>query len=67
MSKEDADKFVDKAKKDPSIQKALHERSKHPVDIGREHNLHFTEDELKKARSERDVVESDQATWCTAS
>ena len=67
MSKEHADKFVDKAKKDPSIQKALHERTKSPVDIGREHDLHFTEEELKQARSERDVLDSDQPNWCTAS
>jgi predicted ribosomally synthesized peptide with nif11-like leader len=65
MSKEHADTFVEKAKTDPSIQKALHERTKHPVDIGREHGLHFTKEELSQSMLERNIPESDFSPWCS--
>jgi len=65
MSKEHAKEFVEKAKKDKSIQTALHERKKHPVDIGKEHNLHFTHEEFEHAMRERNVDASDEVGWCS--
>ena len=65
MSVEKAREFIKKAKEDHSIQKKLHERSKHPVDVGREHGYEFTHEEFDKAMGERDMQPAAEETWCS--
>lgn len=65
MSKEHAKNFIQKAKTDPAIQKELHERGRHPVDVGREHGYHFSKEEFDEAMRERDAAPSYEAQWCS--
>jgi predicted ribosomally synthesized peptide with nif11-like leader len=65
MSIQAAKDFIEKAKTDVSIQKELHERTRHPVDIAKAHGYDCTVDDYEQAMQERTRDASSEVAWCS--